>query len=373
MNADGKGTSNGFSFDEDSSKSFDEIVADDLKSDADEDKIINASNRKELFKKVGLIAVGVIAVLAIAFSLLVLKPFGGEQNVGNNGTDTETIEPTEAPEPEPTPEVTHTFEPNEDIDDDFYLEERNRFPVDTEEWQEEPFVVENEAKPVENEDGEEVMRVDYSNIDQPSVLQTWEGTSLMNSAGTLPSEAAGFTSDVTKVELEDGSLNPDFSYWTTEVFTLQTGMHIERLINPTVGNWSYYQYSQAGGTFQINAIADMFSDDWFERNAGKKLSEYVPVYADWNANDYGMADKLLASGPRWYGKVTDSTSEFVYDMETLQYTVNFTADVSFTSWAKDQTKLEKTGTLTLKLISNANGANSSGYRVVIDDASLKVD
>lgn len=373
MNAGDKGTSNGFE-DDATKKLIDDLSADEKRSQAAEDVIINKENRKELWKKILIFGGVAVLVIGIAIAVFSINPFGGEQKVPGDDETKVAITPTAEPtvEPEPT-KPENTLVPIEE--DEFYKKDKNRFPVETDDWQEEPFSPELEVKETLEVDGAEIPVVDYRNIKSKDIIDTWEGTSLANSSNMLPSEETGYTADPSKEFNEDGSLNPYYSYWTSEVFTFETGMHVERLLNPTVGSWGIYQYPSysANSQFGLNSIADMFTNDWRVRNAGKSYSEYVPVYADWDSNSYGMGDQLLVSGPRWYGKVADSVSDFTYNEETFQYDVVFTADVIFTAWTQDQRKLEKTGKLTLNLVSNANGVSNSGYRVVIDDASLKVD
>ena len=108
-------------------------------------------------------------------------------------------------------------------------------------------------------------------------------------SSTLPSEAAGYTSDQDKVTLEDGSLNPMYAYWTKELFETEVGTTLERLLNPTFGGWENYQYSeyQANTQFDTSIISDMFTPNWLEANTGKPYNEYVPVMADWGSDNYG--------------------------------------------------------------------------------------
>lgn len=336
--------------DNNSSQSLEDIIAEDNKAKSDEDAIINKDRRKDLTKKTSIIGGSVLAVCLIAGSLFFINPFGGDQNVGENDKKMTSIDDKR------TTKIDTDGEEGVVTDDEFYREKGKYFPTKVEKWQEKPH----------NEQNEKDLN--------KSITKTESTTSLGIDANTLPSESSGYTSDDSK-EYVDGGINSDYSYWTYEVFTSESGEQIERLLNPTFGDWSRVQYSSYPGNkyLEFNKLKDMFTNDWVNKNKDKKYSEYVPVFADWEGNDYKMGDKLLSSGPRWYGEVTDSTSEFKFNDNTQQYVVDVKADVKFTAWSKDQSKLEKTGTLTLKFVSNEDSKNDSGYKVLIDNASLKVD
>lgn len=234
----------------------------------------------------------------------------------------------------------------------------------------------NLTYPVQLEDWEQNSRLLQENVDLGAkVFDKYSKTFLGSSSFALPPEAAGFTADRAKQYNENGAPNTFYSYWTAESFTRETGDLIERILNPVYGAWRPYQYSKNPGneSFDFNLISDMFSSSWIDKNADKKFGEYVPLYADWEGNDYGMADQLLTSGPRWIGKVIDGNCEFSFNEKSNGATVDYTSNVVFTAWSKNQTKIEKKGVLKMKLIPNNNQANSSDHTVIIDDASLTIE
>lgn len=347
-----------FHFDEGNKElSLDEIMAQDANDDATEDKLINSQRRKTKVKKATLITGTSILAVAVTAGFLFFTPFGGDLNFNKSGKTAEISQETQDAE-KPGP-VDPDFMSGGTIGDTekFAQEDANRFPVELADW---------EKKRHNDQDANELTA---------EILKKNSGTELSNMGGMLPSEKAGFTSDVTKVNLPDGTMNPMFSFWTAESFSSETGEHIQRLLNPTFGGWSSYQYSSYPGNkyFDTSLVADMFTGDWRVSNLEKPFSEYIPIYADWVGDDYGMADKLLTSGERWYGKVTSSATTLTYNEEELQYSADVTAQVTFTAWAKDQTKLEKKGTLTLHLVPNIEKRNDSAHKVLIESASLKVD
>lgn len=334
--------------DSDKTLSIEELITADAKDREKEDKALRQAQKPERIKRAAIFVGGGLTIAALVTSLILWNPLGGNQNVGDGEQD--MTDATVAAPSVPPPSDALTPE-------DFYRQEGLFFPTSMEDWQ---------TKSYEEQDKSEI---------KSKIIATMNSTEIGLAGNSLPSEESGYTADSDKQTLEDGSLNPQYSYWTAESFNAQVGVYLERLLNPTFGGWALNQYSGHPGNteFNINSISDMFTARWITENATKPFSEYVPVYADWAGNDYNLGDKLLTSGPRWYGKITSSNTEFTYDQSTQQYTVNLTAQVQFTAWAKDQSKLEKTGTLTLKLVSNATGLNDSKHTVLIDDASLKVD
>lgn len=358
MNTNDDKTPNSFDMGDDSSKSLAEIIAEEERSDAEQDKIINREKNKQRNKKIVIFSSAFLLLTGITVGTVVFNPFNNDQKVGNNEQNMVQVE-SEKETKAGKGEDENAQANNKDEEKlPFYVkDDKIVLPIDQKPWQEKPYGAGNK---------------DEMNQE---ILKQVSDTSIGTSANTLPSESAGYTSNTELETLPDGSINPDFSYWTLETYSAEVGSYIERLINPTFGGWSSAQYasSPANKSLNYDELADMFTSDWLIANADKPYSEYMPVFADWNGNNYGM-DNLLETGPRWYGEVVDSTSEFVFDDEKEQYTVDLTANIKFTAWGKDESKLEKTGTLTLKLVSNADGLNdNSSNRVLIDGASLKVD
>lgn len=352
MGTDNNNNSDLFDLNDDSFQSLDDLIADDNKAKDDADEIINRDKRRSLIKKVSIIGGSALLVCLLTGSLFLINPFGGDQNVGKDDKKTVAID-------DDSKTTKISAEDEEVNEDEFYREKGKKYPNKLDKWQ---TVSHDEQKESELND---------------KIVKKESGSSLGSDANILPSESIGYTSDDSKEFLKDGSINPDYSYWTSEVYTSEAGEHIERLLNPTFGDWSRAQYSSYPGNkyFEFEKISDMFTSAWMKENSGKKYSEFVPVYADWDGNDYNMGDRLLSSGPRWYGEVTSSTSEFKFNEEVHQYTVDYKAKVKFTAWAKDQSKLEKTGTLTLQFVSDNSSPNDSGskYKVLINKSSLKVD
>lgn len=339
-----------------SSQSIEDIIADDERAKLEEDKFLQDANKKGWVKPTLIGGGALIVVGAITFGMLTFNPFGGDQNVSNGKNNTTDITPTETETVEPTeePEIND----NEDLVEEFLLDEESLTPFKTKEWQ---------RKQYDDFTGNEEEL-------KSEVLKFQQNTDLDLSSGTLPSEMAGFTSNMDEQEV-DGNFNPLFSYWTKEQYMYEVGVMTERFLNPIFGSWDTYQFSgtEAVSQFNIAQFSDIFTEDFINDNINKPINEWMPVLADWDDNDYGLKGTLLDLAPRWFGQVTSSTSDFVYNVETDQYDVTFVADIKWTAWTKDQNKLEKTGVMTLNLMSDNDALENTNNRVLINGATLKVN
>lgn len=355
-------------FGSESERSIEDLIREDQELSDAEDAILNDERKAGRTKKIVAACTGVLVLGGVVTAAFMYNPFGGSQTVGEK--DPSTISNSsdngggEAVDPKDSFAGTNISEEEQDKiaprveqGETFYQTEGNEFPVETEEWQQssyDPSVLSESRGPI---------------------LYSTNGSGLKTDSGVLPYEAAGYTSDDSKQRLEDGSINPAYSFWTAESFTAEVAVMQERLLNPTFGGWGLIQYPAYPGntSYDSDILGDMFTPDFHNRNADKQFSEYMPIYADWNGDNYGGNDSLLETGPRWYGEITNSVYEFVWNDSKNAYDVNVTADVKFTAWAKNQSKLEKNGKLTLKLVANTEDTQDTGHKVLIDDASLKVE
>lgn len=232
--------------------------------------------------------------------------------------------------------------------------EKGVFPIALEEWQ--------------KQDGTEGLSPEQ----EVALLETLFGSDLNSAASILPSEAAGFTSNDELILNEDGSLNTLYSFWTKESFTAGAGQIIEKFLNPRFGAWDSYQGKGGADPNGIDAAAlfpNTFTEDLLK--AGEPVSQWLPIYADWSNNDYGRGD-LSATGPRWYGQVTNSASEFIWDDATSQYTVNFTANVKFTTYKSNGEKVSENGVLSLEFVANPGGERGAGGKVLVNRSNLTI-
>lgn len=338
------------------SEIFKNAQRDDENTEGDD---LFADTSKQKKKRTILLSSGVALLVAAGAAVMFWEPITDTLNFNTDRSAVEGDVITQ--EDEASAEEWDNIEDSEydGPDESFAQQEGKEFPIKVEDWQ-----VEGRSF------------IEDKNTLREHHLGYAEAIHLSTDANVLPQEAAGFTSDESQQTLEDGTLNPMYSYWTAEVFQTQTADILERLLNPVYGEWGLYQYAEykPNSQFAIENLEDIFTTAWLTENSGKSYGEYVPVYADWNENNYGLEDTLLVSGNRWIGSVDNLTTEFEYDMDTQQYVVDLTADVTFSAWTNDEDTLERTGTLTLELVSNAQEANSnSDYKVLVNNASLTVD
>lgn len=235
-----------------------------------------------------------------------------------------------------------------------------------------PWNSEDGVFPIPLEDWQRLQGTDgLSPENELALLDTMFGSDLNLSAGVLPSEAGGFTSDDSKISNEDGSLNPLYSFWTQESFTVEAGQILEKFLNPRFGNWEAYQ-GRGSDPNSIDPVAlfpNTFTDAYLKNE--RPVAEWLPIYADWNNNGYGRSD-LSASGPRWYGQITSSNSAFTYDDSTSQYSVDFTANVKFTTYKTNGDKVSENGTLKLEFVANPGGDRGPGGKVLVNKSSLTI-
>jgi len=226
---------------------------------------------------------------------------------------------------------------------------------------------EDAAYPIDLEDWQKVEsnRAGSSPEELAAVNNALYGSDLFASAGILPSEAAGFTSDDAQAELEDGSLNPLYSYWTQEVFVGEAGAIIERFLNPIYGGWTVYQTSAPGSDATTELFPNVFTDSFID--AGTR----APIYADWEGNGYGRSD-LQANNGIWFGSVESSETTFTWDGDMEQYSATFVGNVKFTAYTKDGGTATQTGVLTVDFVANPDGIKGSGGKVLVDSANLSI-
>lgn len=339
--------------DEEDLRSIDDLIREDQEAEQEEDEILENERKQGRTKKIVFGVLGLIAVCGITVSAVVFNPFDNDQKVGTG----ETIsQPSDNGGDDQDTSDDNNADLAEEVDD-FYLEEGKYFPTEVDEWAKTQYSEEKVAESSE------------------AIINTAKSEEIGQTAMLLPSEEVGYTSNEDQKILDDGTFNPFYSYWTMETFDKEARTAIERLINPTFGGWGVYQYPayNANTEYDQRILNDLFTTNFLKKNEGKPYSEYMPIYADWNSDNYGGQNNLLEAGPRWHGDIKDSTTEFVYDDSSNQYVVNYTADVKFTAWGQDQSILEKNGVLTIKFVANANGEGVSSHKVLIDEADLKVE
>lgn len=298
------------------------------------------------------------AVVASAVVLLLLAGGGGgyialNSNVAKGWVSSKEIADTRTPEEiaieEKVASELENIDSNAQKPDAYFLEHPS--PIKKEKWQ-------LESSAFTEEERKETLK------------SIPEDSPLFSSGIPLPSEASGFTNDPEKQFTENGELNVTYSYWTKESFERDLFDHIETLINPIYGGWGDLQIPgfEEGEITQISKNA-MFSQKFIEAHQGQKASSWLPIYADWNQDNYGLGDKLPALSYRWIGEVDSSELHFDYDHENSHYVVDGKVNIKFTTWTADKNKLEKNGVISFKAVP---GEAELGNRIVFDEISLAI-
>lgn len=330
------------------SKSLDEIMAEDAsgKSQGTSIKTDTKSRRGAL------IAGGTALVIAMG-GLFFVSPWSGADLFGQKTEESAPQVPVLKESPGPTTKPT-------EVPDPWYTLPENLLPIDEPKF----------ATELATLDAEKITEEQKQWV-QEQVGDTRLGTV---SSINLPSEAQGYTSNPKDATDKNGLPNPNFSYWTAELFTDQSTLITNKLLNPVYGGWTKYQYASAGAAknFDVSMLGDVFTAKYGKQLQKNKAA--TPVYADWKSNNYGMGGTLLNSGgPRWVGEITDANIVFNYDKKILGYTADATYKIKFTSWTQDQKKVTKNGVLKVKFVpDNSAVENPHSFRVLIDSGSLSV-
>lgn len=265
------------------------------------------------------------------------------------------------------------------ISGEWWEADKQKFPVEVPPWTDDEAISNTkdgiEEAPEEKTDGDEgnvntsLERFTRENTLQKqydAVNKTYSGTTLSQLAIILPSIEGGFTDDTTKAVNEDGSLNGNFSFWTRELFIGEVGSMLNRLMNPVFGGWQTASEGSADDATKVK-LGDLFTSQWLAANGADALpivtSSKAPIEVDY----------LPSGGTRWVGTITpgSETLNFTYDRGLKGYVVDYSADVTYSSWQQDKKVASFNGKISLKLVPNSQDQNpSSGNRVLISEAAL---
>lgn len=329
-------------------KSLDEIMREDASGESQGTSLADDGGKRKL----ALVGAGTALVLAVG-GIFFLNPFSGADLFGPDGKEkVEQIPPLkQANNGETTDPVDNT---------PWYNEPQNYLPIDQPEW----------AQELGSLDATAITDEQRQWVDE-AVGDTRLGTL---SSINLPSEELGYTADPDKATDENGLPNPNYSYWTAELFQDQSTLITNKLLNPAYGGWTQYQYSNANASrnFDLGILSDVVTPGYMKKLQGNRAA--TPLYADWAGNDYGLNGTIINSGgPRWVGEITNADIAFTYDEKALGYVADATYQVTFTTWTQDQKKLTRKGTLKLKFVTDNEAVeNNKSFRMLVSGGSLSV-
>lgn len=263
---------------------------------------------------------------------------------------------------------TGTVPGGQQVPNEFWTEKPYPTQVQLKDWQLAPYNAPSKGGSVDEQNNAKVAlntKVANYNLSVPGVASNLQG---------LPSRSAGFTDDTSKVKLPDGTLNPAYTYWTLEGFNENVNFTLQRFVNPLFGNWSNYQYSSAkpfvnDGQYLPILFSGLYDPAYLKTMEGKTPSQWIPVYADWASNDYGMSDQLLPSpAPRWMGTLDSVQTKFNFDSTTQMYTAHVEAAVTYVAWSQGQQILKKHGKITFDVLPGT----PTGNRYMLSNSKLEI-
>lgn len=304
-----------------------------------------------------LIAAAVLVLLGggVAFLYPHFTPNGGgektptEQTSGPKGSD-------ESSDKDLTDE-----EARKEIDDELAkADEENKTPIRIEDWTKVPFET-------QKKNGAEAL---YA-----SAVQSAQASTFTNFSGMLPSEKDGYTDDMSKALNEDGTPNEWYSFQTQENLNYSFSTFTQRLLNPAFGGWGSLTYGVPGGveeSFPNGSFTDMFTEAWWAANIQENDHSKLPIYADWNGDNWGGLKLDGKSNGIWFGHITEMsvTGEALEDGSGMEVIVD--SDVSLSAYLEDGSKETRTGTLHLKFTPNLESTDPT-TRHLLSEASLTVN
>lgn len=187
---------------------------------------------------------------------------------------------------------------------------------------------------------------------------------IRSAASQYPSRAEGYMNNPDQVYLEDGSLNPMYSFVLSEDIEFFFGHTIQRLINPLYGGWSDLTLGidNKNSAMAQRYFWDIFSSDWFEENIQENDITALPILANWDNEPYEEY------GREWYGEMEDVQIIFREDSDVFDATI----DVKYSRYAMNGSVEEKKGVLEITASPNYESPEDINNRYVITDAKLSM-
>lgn len=228
----------------------------------------------------------------------------------------------------------------------WFQETENRFPVALDAWAKNPYTA---------LDDEELAH---------AVLTSTDSFAVTLPASVLPSASTGYTDIAGFAFNSDGSKNPLYSLWTQENFSASLIVAVERIINPTFGDWA--TESRTNNLDAIEAkLGDLFTGDFLLSDAS------LPVVTDSTPiSSFTMGDGLPSNGTGWIGVVAGAWSiQFDYDPTAQNYVATVEVPVVYSIWRHDRTIITADARLHMTIVPN-HDAKGQTDRVLIDTATL---
>lgn len=332
-------------------QSFDlaQLIEDEKQQKSEENTFLGKREKKAKKNRLALIVSAGTVAVALVVGLAVYDPFA--QNFRGAGEASETNEATgQGTQAEAAPLE--------------WWQSEKVFPTEVAEWstREAPVAPVTETGDDRFTDSETLRDL------RRQAAQSLIGSTVDSAVSVLPSREAGFTDDVSKATLEDGSPNFAFSFWTREGFLEEFSVMLNRLNNPRFGGWQLASETTADDATKAT-LADLFTSEWLTANGPDALPILTTSKAPVDAR------YLPSGGTRWVGVIDDGTENvtLTYDESRGGYVVDFSAQVTYSALQEDKSVATTKGTMNLKLVPNYAVANAeSANRVLIAEASLSM-
>lgn len=303
--------------------------------------------------------IGVVVVIGLIIGgVFVWKRYDTPEVLVADDETTESVEEINAD--------NETTESGEGIDEEITIDEtidektvneilaESKAPVKTEKWTKIPF-----AEQEKNEDFKD------------DVINSAQTTTIVNASNLMPSTENGYTDNPDNAVNKDGSLNLNYSYQTKENIEYNVNLYLQRLLNPVFGQWNTIPIGQPNGVegaFPEEIFIDMFAPEWWNANIQSNNHSKLPVYLDWNNDNYGGL--TFSPGPAaFYGQIKSMSTNVEPTSDEVGVNIIVKADVEFVANLENEKKEVRTGVLTLKLGPNRESKDIN-RRNIIEDASL---
>jgi hypothetical protein len=204
---------------------------------------------------------------------------------------------------------------------------------------------------------------DWEDAGEPFTNKTWEAIIIDENGNEMP--------------------NYQYKYALREDYYQAYAVYIQRLINPSFGNWVFAQTTgdklYDNNTYEV--LKDMFTEDWWNNNI-KENEDYskLPILVDWDGDNFGgleLAEYIPGRYGTFYGEINQTednliSAEFMGLDERGMEIIKVSTPIKYAAFAKKDKVIEKRGTLELTLLSNEDISRLDN-RIVISQAVLIIE
>lgn len=316
--------------------------------DSDESNSINAikSKNKKSFHKWPIMA-GVVALIAVIGLAVMIPHSKNTQKLNSNSGSNNSQNSTAVA----------------DGNDGSYLSQQA--PVKLKDWQKVPY---NEQQTKSGKPTKQLQ-----NAMNQWINKNPQASNTLNSG--FVSESNGFTDNTKNHVLKNGKDNPNYSFLTQENVKYVYASYINRLINPQFGNWSLAQFAENDpkSLLSFNEMSDMFTPNWWFHNIkdGKDYSN-IPVFADWNKDNYGHLKFVHNAQARWYGTLTYQKISPASNKNGSFKNIVIKNGVKYKAFLANGSTVTRKGTLNLTLVENNTNLTNPQNRLLISSAKLSM-